>query len=192
MKFKILILFMVFVLLISSVYAQSGTLVAYFSLAGEQYEVGVIDKGNTEIVAELIASLTSADLFSIVPDTPYPETYRELLNTAMEENEDNHPSILNAVENMDRYKTVFIGYPIWNGDMPWIVRDFLSSYDFSGKTIIPFCTHAGSRFGRSLSTLKALLPDSEILEGFAVRGSIAQQNESEAMDLVRDWLEAIK
>ena len=173
-------------------YAHSDTLVAYLSLTGEQYEVGVIDKGNTEIIAEIIAVTTGADVFRIVPDISYPETYMELLAVVRDENESNHPSSADFVDDMERYTRVFIGYPIWNADMPWIVRDFLSSYDFSGKTVIPFCTHAGSGFGRSLSTLEALLPESIILDGLAVRGSVAQTNESAALEMVNEWLEGIR
>lgn len=123
----------------------SSILVAYFSLAGEQYQVGVIDEGNTSIISHMIAEQTGADLYEIEPTTPYPETYDGLLEISQQEMADDaRPEIASSVENMDTYDTVFIGYPIWWGDMPMIVYNFLESYDFSGKTIVPFCTHGAA------------------------------------------------
>ena len=121
----------------------SNILVAYFSLTGEQYEVGVIEKGNTEIVAEMIAETTGADTFKIESTEEYPTTYDVLLEISRNE-KDNPPEIAGTVDNMEDYDTIFLGYPIWWGDTPTIIKVFLQSYDFSGKTIIPFCTHGGS------------------------------------------------
>lgn len=92
----------------------SNILVAYFSLAGEQYAVGVIEEGNTGIIAHMIAEQTGADLFEIEAVTPYPETYSELLAVSQEEMNNNaRPEIVGTVENMADYDTVFIGFPIW-------------------------------------------------------------------------------
>lgn len=116
-------------------------LVAYFSLAGEQYGVGVVEEGNTGIIAHMIAEQTGADLFEIKPETPYPTIYQEILDVSRQEMADNvRPAITDTVENMDAYDTIFIGYPNWWGDMPMIFYNFLESYDLSGKTIVPFCT----------------------------------------------------
>lgn len=108
-------------------------------LAEEQYEVGVTEKGNTQIIAEK----TGADLFSITSATDYPTTYDGLLDISRKEESD-PPELAETVTNMTHYDTVFIGYPIWWGDLPTIVKVFLENHDFSGKTVIPFCTHAGS------------------------------------------------
>ena len=86
----------------------SNILVAYFSLAGEQYEVGVIEKGNTEIVAEMIAEATGADTFKIESTEEYPTTYDGLLDVSRQE-EDDPPEIAGTVENMDDYDTIFLG-----------------------------------------------------------------------------------
>lgn len=123
----------------------SNMLVAYFSLAGEQYGVGVIEEGNTSIIAHMIAEQTGADLFEIEAAIPYPTSHDELLEVSQQEMRDNaRPEIAGTVENMDDYDTIFIGYPNWWADMPMIVYNFLESYDLSGKTIVPFCTHGGS------------------------------------------------
>lgn len=90
----------------------SHMLVAYFSLAGEQYGVGVIEEGNTSIIAHMIAEQTGADLFEIKPETPYPTTYQGLLDVSQQEMRNNaRPEIAGTVDNMDDYDTVFIGYP---------------------------------------------------------------------------------
>ncbi|MDE6024931.1 MAG: flavodoxin, partial [Lachnospiraceae bacterium] len=135
--------------------AGSNILVAYFSLADEQYEVGVIEKGNTQIIAEMIAEQTGADTFSIERAVAYPTTYDGLLEISREE-ESNPPEIAGTVGNMDDYSVIFIGYPIWWGDLPTIVTVFLESYDFTGKTVIPFCTHAGSGLCGTQGTVEKL------------------------------------
>ena len=94
--------------------AGSGTLVAYSSLAGEQYAVGVIEEGNTSIIAHMIAEQTGGNLFEIEPVTPYPETHSELLDVSRQEMAENaRPEIVGTVENMADYDTVFIGFPNW-------------------------------------------------------------------------------
>ncbi len=165
----------------------SNILVAYFSLAGEQYEVGVIKKGNTEIVAEMIADATGADTFKIESTEEYPTTYDGLLDVSRQE-EDDPPEIAGTVENMDDYDTIFLGYPIWWGDTPTIIKVFLQSYDFSGKTIIPFCTHGGSGLAGTDRTIGVLCPDSTIGEGLAIRGSTAQNDPDSAKESVIEWL----
>lgn len=165
----------------------SNILVAYFSLTGEQYEVGVIEKGNTEIVAEMIADATGADTFKIESTEEYPTTYDGLLDISRKE-EDDPPEIADTVDNMDDYDTIFLGYPIWWGDTPTIIKVFLQSYDFSGKTIIPFCTHGGSGLAGTDRTIGELCPDSTIGEGLAIRGSTAQNDRDSAKESVTEWL----
>ena len=166
----------------------SNMLVAYFSLAGEQYGVGVIEEGNTSIIAHMIAEQTGADLFEIKPETPYPNTYQGLLDVSQQEMRDNaRPEIADTVDNMDDYDTIFIGYPNWWGDMPMIVYNFLESYDLSGKTIVPFCTHGGS----GLSNTEAMIADitgGTMKDGFAIPGTTAQNDRDTAKSKVADWL----
>ena len=167
--------------------SDKNILVAYFSLSDEQYEVGVIEKGNTEIIAEMIAEETGADTFKIESVTEYPKTYDELLEVSRQE-ADNPPQIAAEVENMEQYDIVLIGYPIWWGDIPEIVKEFLQSYDFSGKTVIPFCTHGGSGLSGTEATVQSLCPDAEIGTGLAIRGSTAQNDRDSAREDVVSWL----
>lgn len=166
---------------------KSNILVAYFSLADEQYEVGVIEKGNTEIVAEIIAEKTGADLFKITATTEYPTTYNGLLDISRKEESD-PPELAENVTNMADYDMVFIGYPIWWGDLPTIVKVFLESNDFSGKTVIPFCTHAGSGLSGTQQSVENVCSGAEVKNGLAVRGSTAQNDHSAAENAVNNWL----
>ncbi len=174
--------------------AAEGTggkvLVAYFSLAGEQYEVGEIEKGNTQIIAEMIAEETDADLYSIDPVKEYPDDYDGKLKEATTEREnDERPEISSQIENFDEYDTIFIGYPIWWGGMPMILYTFMESYDFSGKTVIPFNTHAGSGQAGTQQEIESVITNAEILDGFAIRGRTAQEDPEAAKDEINNWLE---
>ena len=166
----------------------SNMLVAYFSLAGEQYGVGVVEEGNTSIIAHMIAEQAGADLFEIEPETPYPTTYQGLLDISQKERTDNaRPEIDGTVEHMDDYDTIFIGYPNWWGDMPMIVYSFLESYDLSGKTIVPFCTHGGSGLSNTESTI-ADITGGTMKDGFAIPGMTAQNDRDTAKSEVTQWL----
>ena len=166
----------------------SNMLVAYFSLAGEQYGVGVVEEGNTSIIAHMIAEQAGADLFEIEPETPYPTTYQGLLDVSQQEMRDNaRPEIADTVDNMDDYDTIFIGYPNWWGDMPMIVYSFLESYDLSGKTIVPFCTHGGSGLSDTESTI-ADITGGTMKDGLAIPGTTAQNDRDTAKSKVTDWL----
>ena len=168
--------------------AGSGMLVAYFSLAGEQYNVGVIEEGNTSIIAHMIAEQTGADLFEIKPKTPYPTTYQGLLDVTRQEMDNNaRPEIADTVDDMEAYDTIFIGYPIWWGDMPRILCNFLESYDLSGKTIVPFCTHGGSGLSRTESTI-ADITGGTMKDGLAIPGVTAQNDRDAARSKVAEWL----
>lgn len=167
----------------------SNILVAFFSRAGENYNVGVIEKGNTHIIAEMIAEQTGGDLFHIQTVTPYPEDYQECTDVAQQELRDNaRPELAAAVENFEDYDTIFLGYPNWWGDMPMAVYTFMESYDFSGKTIVPFATHEGSGLSSTESSIATVCSGAEVLDGLAVRGSVAQNSQSEASEAVVNWL----
>ena len=166
----------------------SNMLVVYFSLAGEQYGVGVIEEGNTSIIAHMIAEQTGADLFEIEAVTPYPTSHSELLDVSRQEMANNaRPEIAGTVDNMDDYDTIFIGYPNWWGEMPMIVYNFLESYDLSGKTIVPFCTHGGSGLSNTESTI-ADITGGTMKDGFTISGTTAQNDRDTARSQVTEWL----
>ena len=168
---------------------EENILIAYFSRAGENYNVGTIEKGNTEIIAEIVSEQTGGSLFHIETVTPYPESYMECTAVAQQEQRDNaRPELSGSVENMDDYEVIFLGYPNWWGDMPMAVYTFLESYDFSGKTIVPFCTHEGSGLSGTEGSIKRSCPDADVLKGLAVQGKTAQTSYDKAESAVIEWL----
>ena len=170
--------------------AGEKALVAYFSRTGEQDKVGVIEKGNTKIVAEIIADETGADIFEIVPKTDnYPMTFDELCDVAKEEQNNNaRPEIATSVEDFDDYSIIYLGYPIWWADLPMICYTFLESYDFSGKTIVPFCTHEGSADADTQSKIQSAVPSATVTEVLAIRGQDAQNDLDGVKSTISEWL----
>ena len=165
-------------------------LVAYFSRTGEQYSVGNITEGNTAIIAKMIANKTGGDLFEIkVKNDNYPRMYTELTEYAKAEmNQNARPEIVGKVDNFEQYDTIFIGFPIWWGDKPMPVYTFLDSYDFKGKTIIPFCTHEGSGYCGEQGMANT---GAKIIKGLAIYGHTAQNDRIEAEKQVTQWLKGI-
>lgn len=131
--------------------AGENVLVAYFS-----------HTGNTEAVAQQIADYTGGTLAQIERAVPY-----ENVQTEGEEelNNGTHPEITFPLDSIEEYDTIFIGYPIWWDEAPMVISTFLESYDFSGKTIVPFCTSASDSIDNSLHIFEELAPDAELAEG---------------------------
>lgn len=156
----------------------SKALVVYFS-----------HSGNTESVAKEIQSQTGADIFEIVPATPYTTDYNTLLDVAQNEKRDNaRPAISGTVENLDDYDIIYLGSPNWWADMPMVLYTFLDTYDLSGKTIAPFVTSGGSGFSNTISTIKSMEPNATVTDGLAIRDSAA----SNPASAVTAWLESLK
>ncbi|MBD5450996.1 MAG: flavodoxin [Lachnospiraceae bacterium] len=160
----------------SSEEQETKVLVAYFSATN-----------TTKGVAEHIADGLHADLYEIVPEEPYTDAdlnYNDNNSrTTIEMNDpDVRPAISGSVENMEEYEVVFLGYPIWWAEAPRIINTFLESYDFSGKTIVPFCTSGGSGVGSSATNLQALASDSTVwLDGTRLASTASQSD-------IEDWL----
>lgn len=174
--------------MINEVHTMSKRLIAYFSRRGENYVGGTIRDlkvGNTERVAEKIAAVTGADLFEIENVEAYPANYTEMTNVAMQELQNKErPALTAAMDNMEQYDTVILGYPNWWGTMPMCVFSFLENYDFGGKTILPFCTHEGSGLGHSIQDIRHICPKAEIREGLAVRGSAVVSSDRQ----IKEWM----
>ena len=172
--------------------SESRTLVVYFSRTGEQYTVGVIDKGNTAIVAEMIAEKTGADLWEVLPaDDHYPMTYSALTDVAKrEQNEKARPAYKGTVPDLSEYDTVFIGAPVWWGDWPMILYTFFEQNRdaLAGKTLIPFSTHEGSGLSGFDKKLASAIPGAKVGKGLAIRGNDAQNRQDSVRNSVNDWL----
>ncbi len=168
---------------------DNDILVAYFSRTGENYDVGIIEKGNTAIVAEIIAAQTGGELFEIKTVNAYPENYEECTEIAQsEKSEKARPELAESIDNLDSYDTIYLGYPIWWGDMPMAVYTFLESNDFAGKTIISFCTHAGSGLSGTVENISTACPGATVKTGLAIAGTTAQNDKAVAEQSVTEWL----
>ncbi len=174
---------------------EKNALVVYFSRTGEQYTVGVIEKGNTAIVAEMIAEETGADLFEVLPaDDHYPMTYDELTDVAkQEQNENARPAYAGEVPDLSQYDTIFIGAPVWWGDWPMIMYTFFeeNADALSGKTLVPFSTHEGSGLSGFDEKLSDACPGSTVLEGLAIRGNDAQNAQDDVRSEVNGWISGL-
>lgn len=164
-------------------------LAVYFSMPDNVDDSTVVidgeTLGNTQYMAYVIQETVGADIFRIEPETPYPTDNDKLVDLAKEEQNDNaRPKIKDMIENFDTYENIFVGYPNWWGDMPMILYSFFDEYDFSGKTIIPFNTHGGSGFSGTISTIKELEPNAEVLDGKSISHNDIQDAEQEIVDWV--------
>lgn len=176
-----------------------GILIAYFT-AAENSGVDAVASasyttldgeavGRVQALAERIQQNVGGDLFSIRTSVVYPADGGELIDYAAQEQEENaRPELTTHIENLDGYDTIFIGYPNWWADLPMAVYSFFDEYDFSGKTIIPFNVHNGSRFSRTIQTIQELELDATVVEdGFTV----SEQTVAEAAEDVAAWLEGL-
>ena len=145
------------------------TLIAYFSWSG-----------NTAKLAQMIADETGGELFAIEPETPYSDDYDAVVEQAkVEQNENARPAVASRVDNWENYDTVFVGYPNWWSDVPMVMLTFLESYDWSGKTVIPFCTSGGGGFGNGISSITTAASGATVLDGFHVSGSRVDSAQSD-------------
>ena len=153
------------------------TLVAVFSWSG-----------NTLQVAERIHARVESDLFRIEPATPYTTDYDEVLDVAKAEQDNGDmPAIVSEVADWDSYDTVYLGYPVWWYEAPQIIKSFASHYDFSGKTVIPFCTSGGSSLESTLSEVENICQGARFLEGITLSGDTVSSHLGE----VDTWLEGL-
>ena len=173
--------------------SEGKTLIAYFSLVdivpegADASAHATPEIGNTESAALEIQSQVGGDLFAIKTVQTYPVSHRECSAIAEDEmRSDARPELSTHVENMDDYDTVYIGYPIWWYQEPMAIRTFLEEYDFSGKTIIPFCTTLGAGVEESEDNIKSLCPDSEVYEGLTL-----YTGRNTFSEPIAEWLEEL-
>jgi len=168
---------------------RERVLVAFFSHTGENYGVGNITKGNTHIIAEMIATETGGDLFEIVPEKAYPDKYEPCTDVAKQEKEAGARPAITTDKDIADYDVVYIGYPIWWGDAPMPVYTWIEKHDWTGKTVIPFCTHEGSGLGDSGTLIGNACKGATLGNGFELTGTTAQKQQDEALKAVKEWLD---
>ena len=144
--------------------------------------------GNTQYVATIISEATGSDLFEIKTVHTYPGSHKALIDAAKVEIDNNaRPKLATHIENLKDYDVVFVGFPNWWYDMPMPLYSFFDEYDFGGKTVIPFCTHGGSRFSGAIKTIRELEPQATVLDGY----SVARERVADSEEGILKWLEKI-
>ena len=163
-------------------------LVAFYSRADENYFGGMkkyISEGNTKKAAEKIAELTGADLFEIVQEVPYAADYDTCIAEAKRDLKAKaRPKVKNLPESLDAYDEIYLGYPNYWGTMPMAVYTFLEAYDFSGKTIHPFCTHEGSGLSGTVADIEKAAAGAVVTQGLAIHGSEVDH----AGTMIENWV----
>ena len=179
---------------------QNKILIAYFTWADNtivenpdsidvdaETSASVLSPGNAELIANWIAEETGGDLFSIKTQNKYSSDYDECLNQARRERDNNErPALVGRVNNIDDYDVIFLGFPNWWYTCPMAVFTFVESYDLSGKTIIPFCTHGTGGLSRTIRDLKNILPSNcEVLEAIGVYRPEVKNSKNRVLDWLR-------
>lgn len=166
-------------------------LIAYYSRAGENYFSGArrtIAVGNTEKAARLLAELTGAELFHIEQKAPYSDNYDACVAEARRDLRANaRPELMALPESLDDYDEIYLGYPNYCGTMPMAVYTFLEHYDFTGKTIHPFCTHEGSGLSDTENDIRKAAHGAAVTKGLAIHGS----HVAEAKSALAHWVEEV-
>lgn len=181
---------------------QNKILIAYFTWSDNtvvenpdsidvdaETSASVLSPGNAELIANWIAEETGGDLFSIKTQNKYSSDYDESLNQARKERDNNErPALVGRVNNIDDYDVIFLGFPNWWYTCPMAVFTFVESYDLSGKTIIPFCTHGTGGLSRTIRDLKNILPENcEVLEAIGVYRPEVKNSKNKVLD----WLKKL-
>lgn len=190
---KLLSLIFVFAFSLAA-FAQNKTLVAYFSRIDDMPpDVDAVShatssSGNTRDAAEIIARLTDGDLYQIKTDTKYPVLHQENSRVALQENRKNaRPKITSGEVDLSKYNTVYVCFPIWYYEEPMVIRTFLESHDFSGKTVVPVCTSMGAGLSRSQRNFEKTLASSTVKKGISLyAGDSRKEMEDEIRKGIRN------
>lgn len=168
---------------------MSEKLIAFYSRADENYVNGMIkmlDIGNTEVAAGIIQELTGADMFKIEQLQEYSKNYNECIAQAQsDQKRDARPELKAYPESINNYDIIYLGFPNYWSTMPMAVFTFLEHFDFSGKTIMPFCTHEGSGMGSSERDIRRLCPKAQVEKGLAIHGGSVSRSRKE----IEKWIE---
>lgn len=181
--------------------AESKILIAYFTAAENSGEgvdavttasysmINDTAVGRLRAIADMIAAHTGGELFSIQTSVVYPTDGGELIDYAAQEQAgDARPELISHIENLDDYDVIFVGYPNWWADMPQVLYSFFDEYDFTGKTLVPFNVHNGSRLSRTVQTIQELEPDANVIEDAF---TISERDVPQAAGDVDSWLDRL-
>lgn len=182
--------------------ANSNILIAYFTYGENAKLPADVDAsasasiqifngeitGNAGVMARMIAEASGGDLFSIQTAQPYPDNYEDTIEVGQSEKSDGvRPELATHIENLDQYDTIFVGFPNWWYGMPMVMYSFFDEYDFSGKTLIPFCTSGGSAFSDAIEEIRDMEPEATVLDGLHIGSSSVTDGESR----VNEWVDEL-
>lgn len=193
MKYYQLIILINLILIKSSTQLSSSKiLILSFSRPGENYGVGIVEIGNTELISNYIQKITNGVLHKIEPLNPYPELLNETMKIVREEQNLNlRPKIKNLLTDISNYEIIFLGYPIWYTHLPNIVINQLEQLNFTNKTIYPFCTHGGSEYNISISDIEKYTKGAIIKNCFSKKGLYVRKSDNLAKNDILEWLNGI-
>ena len=167
-------------------------LIAFYSRAGENYFGGAyrrISVGNTKKAAEMLAELTGGELYKIEQAQPYSGDYQTCIAEAKADLQKKaRPEVLKLPDDLDAYDEIYLGYPNYWGTMPMAVYTFLERYNFTGKTIHPFCTHEGSGLSHTVQDIQKAAAGAQVTKGLAIHGSSAE----EARPALESWVREVQ
>ena len=169
-----------------------AVLIAFYSRAGENYFGGAhrrVSIGNTEKAAKMLADLTGGELYKIEQEQPYSDDYNACTAEAKADLQANaRPKVLKLPGDLTVYDEIYLGYPNYWGTMPMAVYTFLENYDFTGKTIHPFCTHEGSGLSYTVQDIRNAAPGAIVTKGLAIHGSSVDG----AKNALEKWTQEVK
>ena len=169
-----------------------AVLIAFYSRAGENYFGGAhrrVAVGNTEKAARMLADLTGGEFYKIEQAQPYSDDYDTCIAEAKFDLRNNaRPEVLNLPDDLDAYGEIYLGYPNYWGTMPMAVYTFLENYDFTGKTIHPFCTHEGSGLSHTVQDIQKAAPGAAVTDGLAICGSDVEN----AGRVIENWVRKVR
>ena len=160
------------------------SLIIYFSRADENYAVGYIDKGNTEVIAEYIKEITDSDIIKVEPAIPYSKEYDIAINEAKEKQKTHNAPIVKEVGDISSYEIIYIGSPVYWDMLPEEMVTALKDLDFNGKIIKPFTTHEGSGLGSIPNQIKDICKGSIVEKGLSIKGTDVYNSKEK----VREWI----
>ena len=165
-------------------YKDKKSIVIYFSRADENYSVGYIEKGNTEVIAEYISGILGSDMFKVEPENPYATDYNTCTKEAKERQANHDAPIVKEVPDLSEYEVIYVGAPVYWSDMPEELVTALKNIDFTGKTIRPFVTHEGSGLANIPNQIKEVCKGANVTNGLAVRGASVNSSRNK----VEEWI----
>jgi flavodoxin len=178
--------------------------VATFSQAKDDAKILIVylsRTNNTKAIAEIIHSNVGGTLVALELKTPYPQDYKTTVDQVVKENESGYlPPLKTKINNMQQYDIVFVGFPTWGMKLPPPMKSFLTEYDLTAKTVVPFNTNGGYGIGSTFDTVKDLSPNSKVLEGYSIKGGVERdailfvmegEKEKQAQLEVKKWLEKL-